>query len=93
MYLEWAPENTLTEGIPNQRIQETKDTKSEEHKPEQTNAHKQEVSDDEEPEENTTLFVKNLNFETTDENLRKVNKLFSLIYKTQQNILFFTQTK
>lgn len=29
--------------------------------------------EDEEPEPDTTLFVKNLNFKTTDEGLRKVN--------------------
>lgn len=33
---------------------------------------KESDNEDEEPEADTTLFVKNLNFETTDETLKKV---------------------
>lgn len=71
MYLEWAPEDTLTE---NQKSTE-KVHKKEEVKPEVPETAKSnddDGDDDEEPEENTTIFVKNLNFETTDENLKKV---------------------
>ncbi|XP_044765331.1 probable RNA-binding protein 19 [Coccinella septempunctata] len=68
LYLEWAPEDSLKEK--NSNIQDKKDdmeVKNNENEPE-----KNEVSeDDEEPEPDTTLFVKNLNFKTTDEDLKK----------------------
>lgn len=73
MYLEWAPENSLTESAPVQKAEEIKDTKTDELKTEETNDKQAEEDDEEEPEENTTIFVKNLNFETTDDSLRKVD--------------------
>ncbi|CAG9761792.1 unnamed protein product [Ceutorhynchus assimilis] len=69
LYLEWAPENSLSEA------------KSFTAKQEEINPFKTpqittnpepiiESEDDEEPEPDTTLFVKNLNFQTTDEGLK-----------------------
>lgn len=61
LYLEWAPKDSLS--APSKTVQIT--TKVVE-----------EVEEDEEPEEGTTIFVKNLNFETTDEALREVYIFF-----------------
>ncbi|XP_066148088.1 probable RNA-binding protein 19 [Euwallacea fornicatus] len=59
LYLEWAPENSLLERKP--EIQE-----------EITEKVKEESEEEElEPESDATLFVKNLNFLTTDEGLRQ----------------------
>lgn len=57
LYLEWAPKDSLSVNT----------TKTEQ--PVQVEVEK---DDETEPEEGTTLFVKNLNFETTDEALKKV---------------------
>lgn len=73
LYLEWAPEDSLKEK--NTQIQ-NKDDNSEKQSI-SNEAKKNEVieDDDEEPEPDTTLFVKNLNFKTTDEDLKKVNMI------------------
>ncbi len=57
LYLEWAPDNAVKKAAvkPEVPVKETKE----------------EVDDDEEPEEDTTIFVKNLNFNTLDEGLRR----------------------
>ncbi|KAL0127217.1 hypothetical protein PUN28_005487 [Cardiocondyla obscurior] len=78
LYLEWAPDNSFTtppsktknnaatkltdsENIKNEvTVKESKENKS--------NIHKQE--DDDPPEPDTTLFVKNINFSTTEEQLK-----------------------
>ncbi|KAJ8922208.1 hypothetical protein NQ315_004145 [Exocentrus adspersus] len=68
LYLEWAPENSLTEAAIKEKlaVDETPVDSQEEQTAEAT-----EEVEDEEPEPDTTLFVKNLNFKTTDEGLRK----------------------
>ncbi|KRT79377.1 RNA binding protein, partial [Oryctes borbonicus] len=82
LYLEWAPENSLSRKNGNafnaNKIEQNAESKSKDSS-EETNADTdvikadQEESDneDEAPEPDTTLFVKNLNFETTDESLKK----------------------
>ncbi|XP_044269129.1 probable RNA-binding protein 19 [Tribolium madens] len=66
LYLEWAPENSLTERkgpLPekNEEIEEMKENDN--------SNEDEEVVEESEPD--TTLFVKNLNFQTTDDGLRK----------------------
>lgn len=78
LYLEWAPENSLTERKePLQSKNEESENKIEEVK-EEINE-KEEIEEECEPD--TTLFVKNLNFQTTDEELRKVCCLIRLSLK------------
>ncbi|XP_063911089.1 probable RNA-binding protein 19 [Zophobas morio] len=75
LYLEWAPENSL--GAPNAPVSENRDNKIE--GTSETELKNVDVSEEqnesnetvEEAEPDTTLFVKNLNFQTTDEILRK----------------------
>lgn len=62
LYLEWAPKDSLHAS----EMETEEITQPEKAKVEQED----EV---EEPEEGTVLYVKNLNFETTDESLRKVS--------------------
>lgn len=76
LYLEWAPKDSLT-------VSATKTEKSvcpEEKKVEVE-------SETEEAEEGTTIFVKNLNFETTDEALRKVILTLSFSYRIKRFFL------
>ncbi|RZC31811.1 RNA-binding protein 19 [Asbolus verrucosus] len=65
LYLEWAPENSLTDKKPSlsekEEIKESESQKADEINEETV----------EEAEPDTTLFVKNLNFQTTDEDLKK----------------------
>lgn len=68
LYLEWAPENSLIESIEDQHKEETKLKDNESSIDKGINVEEYE----EYPEEGTTLFVKNLKFETTDDSLRKV---------------------
>ncbi|CAB3220704.1 unnamed protein product [Arctia plantaginis] len=80
LYLEWAPENVFLKSAPKiEMLQNVENdiTKSEEdstetkanvsQKPEEST---DDVKDSEEPENDTTLFVKNLNFKTTEQSLR-----------------------
>nr|CAH7745100.1 unnamed protein product [Callosobruchus chinensis] len=69
LYLEWAPENSLMENMKtsDKNSDGDKNTAQETITEENTDVHE----DEEEPEPDTTLFVKNLNFKTTDEDLRK----------------------
>lgn len=62
LYLEWAPENSLNTQKPSQDVQESQSNQEEPHNEEE----------EEEPEPDTTLFVKNLNFQTTDDSLKQV---------------------
>ncbi|XP_045462313.1 probable RNA-binding protein 19 [Harmonia axyridis] len=66
LYLEWAPEDSLKE----KSIQQ-KETKTQEKTKKEEVIQNEMSEDDEEPEPDTTLFVKNLNFKTTDEDLKK----------------------
>lgn len=81
LYLEWAPENTFKTPADKSNIKpvdnksnHTETTAVEEVKIDET-ASKEEVEseEDDEPEPDTTLFVKNLCFTTTEEMLRKVS--------------------
>jgi len=80
LYLEWAPENSLLdtpkkdsskkEVTQNKNKAEAKDSNNEEMSKEIVEE-KQESEEEEEPEPDATLFVKNLNFQTTDEGLQQ----------------------
>jgi multiple RNA-binding domain-containing protein 1 len=75
LYLEWAPENSLAERkIASVENKSEKEVENDEIKTEESNNNS---DDDEEkivedPEPDTTLFVKNLNFQTIDDDLKKV---------------------
>lgn len=77
LYLEWAPDNSFTTPAPKNTIKSSKTTvDSEEIKDEvKTKSKENEINvrkekDDEPPEPDTTLFVKNINFSTTEEQLK-----------------------
>ncbi|KAK0097935.1 hypothetical protein PV326_012614 [Microctonus aethiopoides] len=86
LYLEWAPDNSLTpstkkkNGVDKSSIQSKNKDKNvssgnteslpTNESPESKDDQNDE-DDEDEPEPNTTLFVKNLNFSTTDETLKK----------------------
>ncbi|XP_038059469.1 probable RNA-binding protein 19 [Patiria miniata] len=87
LYLEWAPVNVFkTEALSDPAADDTKgDRQSEEHTQEEgeqrTEANqpdaenkstKEDAEEEEETEPETTIFVKNLNFETTEESIRKL---------------------
>lgn len=87
LYLEWAPENVLKE-----------ESKEDEVKPEKTEEKLEDVEvkdpkaqqlkedddeDDTPPEPNTTLFIKNLNFETSDATIRDAFKHIGPIHTIQ----------
>ncbi|XP_025831297.1 probable RNA-binding protein 19 [Agrilus planipennis] len=79
LFLEWAPDGSLQEKTFSEIKQVTEshsknidEKKEEENKNGKiTNQIEEEEEEEEVPEENTTLFVKNLNFQTTDETLKK----------------------
>jgi multiple RNA-binding domain-containing protein 1 len=62
LYLEWAPENVFTNKV-NEVVEEKVEVVPEKEKKE---------IDDTPPENDTTLFIKNLNFQTNEEQIRKV---------------------
>ncbi|KAJ8942069.1 hypothetical protein NQ318_004094 [Aromia moschata] len=70
LYLEWAPENSLN---PAKIKKHSEPEEKTEESPVEINEEKAEDNNEEEdePEPDTTLFVKNLNFKTSDEALRK----------------------
>ncbi|KAJ8968375.1 hypothetical protein NQ314_002325 [Rhamnusium bicolor] len=70
LYLEWAPENSLGERQVKEKLEV--DKKSVEHVDEEANKNIIQDIEAEEPEPDTTLFVKNLNFKTSDDALRKI---------------------
>ncbi|XP_012282363.1 probable RNA-binding protein 19 isoform X2 [Orussus abietinus] len=96
LYLEWAPEDSFSTAPSESRKKdkeergkgksaETKETIKEKiEEPEKLENGKEEeedVEEEEEPENDTTLFVKNLNFSTTEEALKKhFNKCGKLHY-------------
>lgn len=96
LYLEWAPENSLqpksskqpfkieskntSQTEPNTQLTNTQnDNLQNTDNPQNTN-NPQESEEEEDPEPDTTLFVKNLNFETTDEGLKNHFKSCGKIY-------------
>lgn len=92
LYLEWAPENSLTTGK-TQKSDELKNLRESHKEPlrdenadnateerEENNDEQNRNEEEEEPEPDTTLFVKNLNFKTTDNDLYKVMYIALRIY-------------
>ncbi|XP_076264018.1 putative RNA-binding protein 19 [Rhynchophorus ferrugineus] len=79
LYLEWAPENVLTDRKAQTTLSEesqqakTEDLKEKDNKnPDHANNIEENVdSEEEEPEPDTTIFVKNLNFKTTNQGLKR----------------------
>lgn len=91
LYLEWAPENVIkTEEKPEElkveeeeeKVDESVPTPVDEPKPEQLKED-DEDEDDTPPEPNTTLFIKNINFETTETTLRDAFKHLGSIHTLQ----------
>ncbi|GJQ68534.1 hypothetical protein Trydic_g17103 [Trypoxylus dichotomus] len=86
LYLEWAPENSLSKKSEDAFNKDKESNKAmSQETPEETNSDikvspEESEDEDETPEPDTTLFVKNLNFETTDENLKKHFKSCGKIY-------------
>lgn len=87
LYLEWAPENTFKEapGPKPPKVEEvlsevTKEEKQQEEKEEPTPV---------KPEPNSTIFVKNLNFDTTDlalrEHFSKIGQICSATIATKKD--------
>lgn len=75
LFLEWAPEQSLAPKLHTQPKSEHENNVGHENPIESV---KEEAEEEEEPEPDTTLFVKNLHFDTTDEVLRQVRRyLFS----------------
>lgn len=73
LYLEWAPDNSVTEKT--QIAKEQMSEEVEKRDDDKVINAKHEILEEEiveEPEPDTTIFVKNLNFQTTDNELRKV---------------------
>ncbi|KAH8295983.1 hypothetical protein KR018_008983, partial [Drosophila ironensis] len=79
LYLEWAPQEVFTKAMNGEVIIPKTDTKVEQEKSEpdekeqpQKKAEEPQAEDvDEEPEPNTTLFLRNLNFKTVKETVEK----------------------
>ena len=71
LYLEWAPDDTFNKAFVKEAVEE--EAISEEVGREKENIPAEEVKhdDDEEAEEGATLFIKNLNFVTVDEDLKE----------------------
>lgn len=69
LYLEWAPQNSFTrEALPKEEQRKTTETS---HDDDDSGVDtRNDVDDHFEPEDDTTLFVKNLNFSTTEEDLK-----------------------
>uniref|UniRef100_A0A3Q3FAQ9 Probable RNA-binding protein 19 n=1 Tax=Labrus bergylta TaxID=56723 RepID=A0A3Q3FAQ9_9LABR len=75
LYLEWAPVGVFVAGKP--------EPEKEEAVKEETKGKDEEEEDEEEEEESapgSTLFIKNLNFSTTEEKLQEVGKFLSMGY-------------
>lgn len=91
LYLEWAPENTFKQSKDSPLQEETKAEKMEEveEKSEKVadavelQENDDDDEDDEEPQPNTTLFIKNLNFDTTEETVRDNFKHLGAIHVVQ----------
>lgn len=88
LYLEWAPENALKEDDKiDDKVEKNEDKLEQE--PEQEEQPKAEQlkedddDDDTPPESNTTLFIKNLNFETDETKIRDAFKHIGPIHTIQ----------
>ncbi|XP_035215935.1 probable RNA-binding protein 19 isoform X1 [Stegodyphus dumicola] len=73
LFLEWAPINAMKERTPDTAKNQSNETevKEEETKETAQNPNDENAESDDEPAPNTTIFVKNLNFSTTVESLKK----------------------
>jgi len=97
LYLEWAPDNSFTRPASETDMIKSKSTERRKELTDSTKEAKKEITeenenmhtkeDDEPPEPDTTLFVKNINFSTTEEQLRDVSKI--IIFKI---VIFFRIT-
>uniref|UniRef100_A0A1Q3FWA6 Putative multiple rna-binding domain-containing protein 1 n=1 Tax=Culex tarsalis TaxID=7177 RepID=A0A1Q3FWA6_CULTA len=87
LYLEWAPENTFsTEESRKNAAKKSEETKSSTSKPEAQKEEEtpaQEPEDDREPEEGTTLFIKNLSFQTREDAIRDTFRHVGPIHSVQ----------
>lgn len=87
LYLEWAPENVLKEGDkvdePAIEKNEEKVESTQEEQPKAEQIKEDDDEDDTPPEANTTLFIKNLNFETDETKLRDAFKHIGQIHTIQ----------
>ncbi|KAL1451948.1 hypothetical protein WDU94_006274 [Cyamophila willieti] len=81
LYLEWAPDGTFAERQKKKKLEEemgeeeggegqVKEEEEEEEEEEEKETN-EEVEEDREPEPDTTLYIKNLNFNSTEESIRK----------------------
>ena len=84
LYLEWAPQETFTSAFAEKPVPPAPSANINEPKKED------EMTDQETPETDSTLFVKNLNFETKDEALRdhfsKCGNIFSANVATKKDL-------
>ncbi|XP_052564586.1 probable RNA-binding protein 19 [Culex pipiens pallens] len=91
LYLEWAPENTFATEESRKNAAKSEETKKSSktdaqtlEREEETPVEKQEEpEDDREPEEGTTLFIKNLSFQTREDAIRDMFKHVGSIYSVQ----------
>ncbi|CRL01786.1 CLUMA_CG015002, isoform A [Clunio marinus] len=89
LYLEWAPENSFKDDAEIDNEKKEKEVKQEE----ESNVEKGEEEDEEilSPEPNTTLFLRNLNFITTEETVReafkKLGKIFLIQIAKKRNVI------
>lgn len=87
LYLEWAPDNSLTEKsqiLKTENMDDKSERKMDSIGTEATKVENEILTEEiiEEPEPDTTIFVKNLNFQTTDNELKKVglNSFFLIMF-------------
>ncbi|KAG5681099.1 hypothetical protein PVAND_010565 [Polypedilum vanderplanki] len=92
LYLEWAPENVFRTEVEkkNEIVNNQTENAEENTKIVENNEEKEEIrekyneeEDDTLPEDNTTLFIKNLSVETTEEKIKEVFKKIGKIHTVQ----------
>ncbi|KAJ8890365.1 hypothetical protein PR048_009873 [Dryococelus australis] len=86
LYLEWAPSNTFTSPTADEKLAKDKDTAQAKNtilknmpasiaekdvKPPKDDVNNSSDEENDEPEPNSTLFIKNLNFKTSEDNIRE----------------------
>nr|CAD7200804.1 unnamed protein product [Timema douglasi] len=76
LYLEWAPSETFAAPFSKEKLLKKKVSKLNEQtaageKATETEADEEATDDDEDPEPDTTLFIKNLNFETREDSVKE----------------------
>lgn len=84
LYLEWAPADVFDTSPSNDNTEITNNLESKLNASDTFNEEEEEL-----PEDNTTLFVKNLNFETTEDDFRKyfskIGKVYSATIATKKS--------